>query len=94
MHKLDRRAHIRGMSDPLLTLSRAAEYLSIPASTLLTWRSRYPGRGPRAVKVGGLLRYRLSDLDAWAEAYLEPVASTSSVRAVDGASRRSRAPEG
>jgi hypothetical protein len=45
--------------------------LAIPKSTLYTWRTRRAGFGPRAVKVGGSLRYRRSDLDAWIEAHLE-----------------------
>lgn len=94
MHAAAFAAHIRAMSDPLLTLSRAAEYLSIPAPTLLTWRSRYPGRGPRAVKVGGLLRYRLSDLDAWVEAHLEPVRTRTPGHSSGGGSHPPPAEEG
>jgi predicted DNA-binding transcriptional regulator AlpA len=63
--------------DPLLTMDQAAEYLAIPKATLYTWRSR-PGSGganggPRAVKIGGMIRFRRSDLDSWLEQYLEPI---------------------
>lgn len=57
--------------DPLLTIDQAAEYLAIPKATLYTWRTRKKGFGPRAVKFGGALRYRRSDLDLWIEAHLE-----------------------
>ena len=57
--------------DPLLTIDQAAEYLAIPKATLYTWRTRRAGFGPRAVKFGGSLRYRRSDLDSWIEAHLE-----------------------
>lgn len=57
--------------DPLLTIDQAAEYLAIPKSTIYTWRTRRKGQGPRAVKFGGALRYRRSDLDAWVRQHLE-----------------------
>lgn len=50
----------------LMTIDDAAEYLAVSKATLYTWRSRRPGFGPRAVKIGnGLLRFRRVDLDAW-----------------------------
>lgn len=55
----------------ILTIDQAAAYLSIPKSTLYTWRTRRPGFGPRAVKLGGCLRYRRADLDAWVAEHLE-----------------------
>lgn len=48
----------------ILTIDQAAAYLAIPKATLYTWRTRRAGFGPRAVKLGGCLRYRRSDLDA------------------------------
>ncbi|MDN5894047.1 MAG: helix-turn-helix domain-containing protein [Nocardioides sp.] len=54
-----------------MDIAQAAEYLGIAKSTLYTWRTRRPGFGPRAVKAGGALRYRRSDLDAWIEAHTE-----------------------
>lgn len=50
--------------DPILTIDEAAQYLAIPKATLSTWRTRRVGFGPRALKVGGCLRYRRADLDA------------------------------
>jgi predicted DNA-binding transcriptional regulator AlpA len=47
----------------ILTIDEAAAYLAIPKATLYTWRTRRVGFGPRAVKMGGCLRYRRADLD-------------------------------
>jgi len=59
----------------ILTIDEAAEYLAIPKATLYTWRTRRVGFGPRAVKMGGCLRYRRADLDAWIVEHLEPAES-------------------
>ena len=59
----------------ILTIDEAATYLAIPKATLYTWRTRRVGFGPRAVKMGGCLRYRRSDLDAWIVEHLEPAES-------------------
>lgn len=58
--------------DPILTIEEAARYLAIPKATLYTWRTRRVGFGPRAMKVGGCLRYRRSDLEAWIRNHREP----------------------
>ena len=60
-----------GPGSPLLTIDQAAEYLAIPKATIYTWRTRRAGFGPRAVKIGGNLRYRRSDLDQWIAAHIE-----------------------
>ena len=59
----------------ILTIDEAAAYLATPKATLYTWRTRRAGFGPRAVKMGGCLRYRRSDLDAWVVEHLEPAES-------------------
>ncbi len=59
----------------ILTIDEAADYLAIPKATLYTWRTRRVGFGPRAVKMGGCLRYRRADLDAWILEHLEPAQS-------------------
>lgn len=51
--------------DPLLTTQQLADYLQKPVSTLYQWR--YRSEGPRGIKVGGNVRYRLSDVQAWLE---------------------------
>jgi len=57
----------------ILTVDQAATYLAIPKATLYTWRTRRVGFGPRAVKIGGCLRYRRVDLDSWVAEHLEPL---------------------
>lgn len=57
--------------DPFLNTADAGGYLGVPKATLLTWRVRRPGYGPRAVKAGGRLKYRLSELDRWLRAHEE-----------------------
>jgi len=59
------------MEGGILTIDQAAAYLAIPKATLYTWRTRRAGFGPRAVKLGGCLRYRRSDLDAWVADHVE-----------------------
>lgn len=61
----------RAPFDPIFTIDEAAEYLGIPKATLYTWRTRRVGFGPRALKLGGCLRFRRSDLDSWIVAHLE-----------------------
>ncbi len=62
-------SHLEGS---ILTVDQAASYLAIPKATLYTWRTRRVGFGPQAVKIGGCLRYRRADLDAWVAEHLEP----------------------
>lgn len=53
----------------LLTTDQAAEYLSISPVTLRTWRCR--GGGPAFVKISARsVRYRIADLQAWADGLL------------------------
>ena len=76
-------------SDRIFTIDEAADYLAIPKATLYTWRTRRAGYGPRAMKVGGSLRYRRSDLDVWILEHLESGDSES-----EGAhSLRGKAPD-
>ena len=73
----------------ILTIDEAAADLAIPKATLYTWRTRRAGFGPRAVKLGGCLRYRRSDLDAWVAEHLESFDDIPAVpeqRAGDGVS--------
>lgn len=50
----------------LLAPERAAAYLGVSPQTLNNWRCT--GRGPKFVRVGRLIRYRLEALDKWIEA--------------------------
>jgi excisionase family DNA binding protein len=47
----------------LMTTRELAERLNVPEPTIYGWR--YKGEGPPVVRVGGRLRYRWSDVDAW-----------------------------
>lgn len=78
-----------GVQGVILTIDQAAAYLAIPKATLYTWRTRRPGFGPRAVKLGGCLRYRRADLDAWVAEHVETLDDFGVVpeeRAGDGVS--------
>ena len=72
----------------ILTIDQAAAYLTIPKATLYTWRTRRPGFGPCAVKLGGCLRYRRVDLDDWVATHIEQLddAANSEERLHDGVS--------
>ena len=77
------------MEGGILTIDQAAAYLSIPKATLYTWRTRRAGFGPRAVKLGGCLRYRRTDLDAWVADHVETfddIVAGPGPRAADGVS--------
>jgi predicted DNA-binding transcriptional regulator AlpA len=50
-------------NDPILNTREAARYLGLGKSTLD--RFRVTGDGPIYLKLGGAVRYRLSDLKAW-----------------------------
>lgn len=52
----------------LLTESEAAQLVNLSVRTFQTWRVR--GGGPQFVKLGGAVRYRRRDLDAWVESHL------------------------
>lgn len=53
----------------LLSTKEAAPLISLKQSTLETWRSRMPERGPRFIRLGkrGCIRYRVADLIEWIE---------------------------
>jgi excisionase family DNA binding protein len=52
----------------LLTPVEAAELLRLRPATLNNWRSA--GRGPKFVRVGGLVRYPRDELECWVRAQL------------------------
>lgn len=49
--------------DKLWTPGRLAKYLELSEQTLANWRSR--GRGPAWAKIGGQVRYRDRDIEAF-----------------------------
>nr|WP_286949091.1 helix-turn-helix domain-containing protein [Pseudomonas sp. UBA6718] len=80
MHNHARLAAIGLTPDDLMTPEQVAAALLLSIRTLAAWRSS--GRNPLAyLKVGGRVRYRRSDVDAW----LESQSRTSTAAAVEGA---------
>ena len=77
-------------ADPFLNTDAACGYLGVPKATLLTWRVRRPGYGPRAVKAGGRLKYRLSELDRWLGAHEESSLRTNHPHRVPPGAVRTR----
>lgn len=51
------------ISDEMLYPAQVADALKITPKTLEQWRWR--GEGPRFFKLGRMVRYRRSDLEAW-----------------------------
>ncbi|WP_179427459.1 helix-turn-helix transcriptional regulator [Spelaeicoccus albus] len=54
---------------PLLTVDDLAAYLSKPKATFYAWRTRQ--LDPRAVRIGGNIRYRWEDVEAWIDQHIE-----------------------
>jgi len=54
------------MNDKLLTTKELAEYLGVAKTTLMQYRM--DGRGPRYIKLGQLVRYKIADVEDWLEA--------------------------
>lgn len=79
-------AFVPSVQDPFLNTDDACAYLGVPKATLLTWRVRRPGYGPRAVKAGGRLKYRLSELDRWLASHEEsfPEEQVEAAQAIEG----------
>jgi predicted DNA-binding transcriptional regulator AlpA len=50
----------------LLDEGRLATQLDVSRATLQSWR--YAGKGPRYIKIGRLIRYRATDVDAYLRA--------------------------
>jgi excisionase family DNA binding protein len=61
------------MEHKLMTTSQAADYMELKPSTLEVWRVY--GKGPRFMKLGKAVRYRMEDLNAFLE---ESVKSSTS----------------
>lgn len=48
-----------------LDTEQLAEYIATPVNTLLSWRKKPDGPGPRYYKLGRRVRYRRSEVDSW-----------------------------
>lgn len=58
--------HENPHTQPLLSVPEVARWLGISPNTLRYWRHVH--RGPQSLTVGGVVRYRPSDIEAWLEA--------------------------
>lgn len=62
------------LPDQLLTAAELADELRVEIDTIYHWN--YRGTGPRRIRVGGGIRYRRSDVDAWLDARTqEPISA-------------------
>lgn len=52
-----------GGLEPLLSIEALAEYLDVPVTTIRDWRT--DGKGPCAIRVGGRVRFAVSDVLHW-----------------------------
>ena len=55
-----------GQQDKLISPEALGELVDVPVATIYKWRTT--GKGPRGLRVGKHLRYRMSDVDAWLDA--------------------------
>lgn len=53
---------------PLLNMRQLAEVLGITYGAIRALRSKNPTALPRPIRIGGVLRYRATDVDAWIQA--------------------------
>jgi len=51
------------ISNKLITASDVKDQIGTSVNTLANWRSE--GVGPKYIKVGHMVKYRQSDIDAW-----------------------------
>lgn len=59
------RIQVRATPDGRLSRRDAAKFIGVEARTLANWKSQ--GVGPRQVKIGGRVFYRLTDLSTFVE---------------------------
>lgn len=65
-----RGAPARDDSDAFLSPQGLAKYLDLPLSTIYRWN--YAGGGPKRLKIGRHVRYRLTDVAQWLDEQAEP----------------------
>jgi len=49
--------------EPLISIEGLSQYLGVPVTTIRDWRT--DGKGARAIRVGGRVRFATSDVLAW-----------------------------
>ena len=49
--------------EPLLSIEALSEYLDVPVTTIRDWRT--DGKGPCGIRVGGRVRFAISDVQSW-----------------------------
>lgn len=49
--------------EPLISIEALSEYLDVPVTTIRDWRT--DGKGPRAIRIGGRVRFAISDVLSW-----------------------------
>lgn len=49
--------------DPLLSTDELAAYAHVPRKTVIYWRAS--GQGPKGIRVGKRVLYRVSAVEAW-----------------------------
>jgi hypothetical protein len=69
LNRYGRRHPDQAEREQLLTNEELAERANVTIATVRGWR--YHGNGPRALKLGRHVRYRLADVLAWEEANAE-----------------------
>jgi len=65
-HSTNQMNHSNHGTSIFLTTQQASEYLGLAVSTLNKWRVY--GKGPKFIKLGRAVRYRLDDLTAFTSA--------------------------
>ena len=60
-----RASTLKSRTESLLTVAEVANWLGVAEGTLRYWRHVH--RGPQSLTVGGAVRYRPSDVEAWLE---------------------------
>lgn len=59
---MEANSNVSGL-EPLLTIEALAEYLDVPVTTIRDWRT--DGKGPCGIRVGGRVRFAVSDVLHW-----------------------------
>jgi predicted DNA-binding transcriptional regulator AlpA len=57
-------------TDPsaLLTVAELSARIGVPQATIYAWRTA--GKGPRGLRIGRYVRYRMQDVEAWEQTLL------------------------